>query len=191
MTIRCILVQGLEECFREKIDESCYLFVKRETENKLIGCASHYPSTIQINGIIEPPEVLLSIESKSIKGMAVVTEKVTYWFRIENDNCFEICSESNLIEHSSMKLLKLTRTDFGGWVIKRGHLRTAICNPMIVDNDYEMVQKVFEIIANFGNPYNREEASLKTRQLSNVYQINVEDATLNVNGAEWLCFPEF
>lgn len=191
MTIRGILLQGLEECLSEKIEEPCYLLVKGETGNRLIGRSSSCPSKIQTNGIVEPPKALLSIEPKSIKGMAVVTEKLTYWFRIEDDNCFEICSESNLIERSSMKLLKLTRTDFGGWVIKRGHSRTAICDPMIVDNDYEMVQKVFDILADYGNPYKREGASLKTRQLSNVYKINVEDATLYVNGTEWFCFPDF
>ena len=191
MTIRGILLQGLEECLSEKIEEPCYLLVKGETGNRLIVRSSSYPSKIQTNGIVEPPMVLLSIDPKSIKGMAVVTEKVTYWFRIEDDNCFEICSESNLIERSSMKLLRLTRTDHGEWGIKRGNLRTAICNPMIVENDYEMVQKVFELLADFGSPYYREEALLGPHHHSNVYQINVEDATLDVNGSEWFNFPDF
>lgn len=191
MTIRGILLQGLEECLSEKIEETCYLLVKGETGNRLIGRSSSYPSKIQANGIVEPPKVLLSIDPKSIKGMAVITEKVTYWFRIENNNCFEMCSESNLIEHSSMKLLKLMRTDFGDWVVKRGDFHTAICNQMIVGNEYEMVQKVFDILTNFGNPYNREEVLLEPHHHSNVCQINLEDATMYVNGTEWFRFPDF
>ena len=191
MTIRCILVQGLEECFREKIDESCYLFVKRETENKLIGCASCYSSKIQINGIAEPPKVLLSIDPKSIKGMAVITEKVTYWFRIENDNCFKICSGSNLMGRSSMILLQLKRTDYENWVIEKGYPYAIIRNPIMVENDYEMVLKVFDLLADLGNPYNREEALLEPHHHSNEYRIDVENATLCVNGSAWFSFPDF
>ena len=191
MTIRGILVQALEECIREKIGESSYLFVKGETGNKLIGSNSYCPSKIQTNGIVEPPEVLLSIEPKSIKGMAVITEKVTYWFRIENDNHFKICCGSNLIGRSSMILLQLTRTDYGNWVIKNGCPRTIIRNPVHVENDYEMYLKVFDLLADYGNPYNRDEALLIPRHQSNVYQINVENATLYVNGSAWFSFRDF
>ena len=73
----------------------------------------------------------------------------------------------------------------------RGHLRTTICNPMIVGNDYEMVQKIFDLLAKYGNPCKRDEVSLDPHHRSNEYQINVEDATLYVNGSVYFSFPDF
>ena len=59
------------------------------------------------------------------------------------------------------------------------------------ENDYEMYLKVFDLLADYGNPYNQDEALLRLDYHPEVYQIDVENATLYVDGSVWFSFPDF
>ena len=54
-----------------------------------------------------------------------------------------------------------------------------------------MYLKVFDLLADYGNPYNQDEVLLRLDHHPEVYQIDVENATLYVDGSVWFSFPDF
>ena len=55
MTIQKILHQSLKEIFSNEIDEGFFLFVKRESNNMLIGSTSNVTESIRVNGKTDNP----------------------------------------------------------------------------------------------------------------------------------------
>lgn len=192
MTIQEILPLSLMEIFSDEMDKGFLLFVKRESNNNmLIGSTSNVPENIRINGNIDSLDVFSSIYPESIKGMAVISEHVTYWFKIVDNDHFEIRSSSNLLGRSTLTLLKIERTGADNWFVKKCIPCAIIPENVIIKGDFEMAQMVFGFLADYGNPYKRDEDFLCRSYQSYGILINVTEATLYVNGNAWFSFPDF
>lgn len=192
MTIQEILHQSLMEIFSDEIDKGFFLFVKRESNNNmLIGSTSNVPENIRINGNIDSLDVFSSIYPESIKGMAVISEHVTYWFKIVDNDHFEIRSSSNLLGRSTLTLLKMERTGVDNWIVEKCRPCAIIPENVIFKGDFEMAQGVSGFLADYGNPYKHDEDALRRSYHSYNILINVTNAVLYVNGNAWLYFPDF
>ena len=191
MTIQKILHQSLKEIFSDEIDEGFFLFVKRESNNMLIGSTSNVTESIRVNGKTDSLESFSSINPESIKGMAVISEHVTYWFDIVDNDHFEIRSGSNLLGRSTLTLLKMERTGVDNWIVEKCRPCAIIPENVIFKGDFEMAQGVFGFLADYGNPYKHDEDALCRSYHSYNILINVTDAVLYVNGNAWLYFPDF
>lgn len=192
MTIQEILPLSLMEIFSDEMDKGFLLFVKRESNNNmLIGSTSNVPENIRINGNIDSLDVFSSIYPESIKGMAVISEHVTYWFKIVDNDHFEIRSGSNLLGRSTLTLLKMERTGVDNWIVEKCRPCAIIPENVIFKGDFEMAQGVFGFLADYGNPYKHDEDALCRNYHSYNILINVTNAVLYVNGNAWLYFPDF
>ena len=193
MSIKEILHQSLEKIFSEEIGGGYYLFVKRESGNMLIGSSPYGMGNIRVNGAVSSVRDFSMINPESINGVAIVSEYVTYWISIIDEDRFEILSGSNLLGRSTMNLLEISRKGFGKWTVEKGRGHSIIPNPIDYLGDNEMAEGVFEILADLGNPYQRDQEALcpNYHYQPNEYLIDVQEGVLRVNGNPWLHFPDF
>ena len=190
MIIKEILHQAITEIFRNEIKEGFFLFVRRETQNMLVGSTSYLSSNISVSGQIDSLKDFSQINPESINGMAIISEYATYWFEIGSNNKFGIHCCSNTMGRSSIILLEMTRTSSGKWIVRSPH-STIITEQIDYNSDEDMVRGVFNILADFGNPYNYFENSRNDSVSSIKCIIKVKEAELFVNGYKWISFPCF
>ena len=193
MTIKEVLHQSLKRIFSDEIDDGYYLFVKRESGNMLIGSSPYGMGKIRVNGIVSSVRDFSMINPESINGVAIVSEYVTYWISIIDEDRFEILSGSNLLGRSTMNLLEISRKGFGKWTVEKGRGHSIIPNPIDYLGDNEMAEGVFGILADLGNPYQRDQEAICPDYIyqPNEYLIDVQEGVLRVNGNSWLYFPDF
>ena len=193
MTIKEVLHQSLLRIFREEIDERFFLFVKGERDdNLLIGSGVPFGAeNIHVKGRLDTLERFSKINPVSIKGMSIVSEYVIYWIRIVDENCFEILSGSNLMGRSTLELLKIKRSGVDNWIVESGLPCEVIPQQTVFKGDNEMAKGVFGILADYGNPYKRDQESMFFWKPSIDFVIDVEKAVLYVEGHAWFCFENF
>lgn len=120
MTIKEILVRALGKIFSEEIDHGYYLLVLTAHHNILTASSSYVPLNFSIKGQLERPNVLSSVSPDSIEGITIISSDASYWFKIINNDCFEIRCCSNLMGRSGATLLEIQRTGEGNWLAKNG-----------------------------------------------------------------------
>ena len=189
MTIKEILHQAMTEIFQNEIEEGFFLFVRRETQNMLVGSTSYLSGNISVSGQIDSLKDFSQINPESINGMAIISEYATYWFEIGSNNKFGIHCCSNTMGRSTICLLAMTRTDAGKWIVESPH-SSIIAERLAYNCDADMVHGVFNILADFGDPYNHFENGLNDSS-SVECLIKVKEAVLAVNGYKWIEFPCF
>lgn len=185
MTIKEILLLVLERVFNEEIDDGYYLLVLTAHHNILTAGSSYVPFNFSIKGQLERPNVLSSVSPDSIEGITIISSDASYWFKIINDDCFEIRSCSNLMGRSGATLLEIQRAGEGNWLVKNGRPLELIKEVRVFQNDEEMALGVFDILADYGNPYARCHYGIADAK-SHRYLIDVEKATLFVDDCCWL-----
>ena len=185
MTIKEILLLVLERLFNEEIDDGYYLLVLLANHNILVGSSSFVPLNFTIKGQVEEPSVISYINPKSVEGITIISDETSYWFKIINDDCFEIRSCSNLMGRSGATLLEIHRTDDGKWLVKNGMPLDIVKDSVVFQNDKEMAMGTFNILADYGNPYARCHYGIADAK-SHRYLIDVEKATLFVDDCCWL-----
>jgi hypothetical protein len=190
MTIKEILHQAMTEIFRNEIEEGFFLFVRRDIQNMVVGSTTAASGNISVNGQIDSLRDFSQINTESINGMAIISEQVTYWFKIDSPVSFEILSGSNIMGKSTINLLEITRTDSGKWIVESPH-SDIVAERLVYKSDTDMVHGIFNILADLGNPYNHLE-NCKDDSVSSIeYTIKVKEAVLSVNGHDWISFPCF
>lgn len=187
--IKKLLHKSMVDIFRNEIEEAI-LFVKRESQNMVIRCPSMTASNIKIKGYIDSLKSFSLISPDTIKGMAIITEKVTYWIEIISDNAFEIRCCSNMVGRSTIILLKIQRVNKGQWIVENQHLKNIPQN-YVLHCDNEMIQKAFDILIDYGNPYSSELNNNNHSDSNIECLIKVDEAILNVNGYDWFSIPDF
>lgn len=190
MTIKEVLHQAMTEIFYNEIGEGFFLFVRRDTKNMVVGYTSSSSGNISVSGQIDSLKDFSQINPESINGMAVISEHVTYWFKIDGTDRFEILSGSNIMGISTICLIEVTRTDSDKWIVESPH-SSIIAEPHFYNTDADMVHGTFNILADFGNPYNHFENSRHDTAASTECIIRVKEAVLSVNRYDWITFPCF
>lgn len=190
MTIKEILVRALGKIFSEEIDHGYYLLVLTAHHNILTASSSYVPLNFSIKGQLERPNVLSSVSPDSIEGITIISSDASYWFKIITNDCFQIRCCSNLMGRSGATLLEIQRTGEGNWLAKNGMPLDIINEPRVFHNEEEMALGVFDILADYGNPYARYQND-DTDAQSHRYLIDAENATLYVDGFCWLSPERF
>ena len=189
MSIKEILFQSLAELFGGEIADGYYLLVQTAPRNRLIGEASYEPKFFQIDGDLEPPSVLSSIDPESVEGLAVISEEVAYVFRIVNDDEFEIQCSSTWLGKSRLTLLRSQRFGDGTWIVKDGiprhGPRCQDFSESVFRDDRDMAAGIVNLLADFANPY----GGYGCHQES--FSVNVQHASLDRNGGTWFGLDRF
>ena len=194
MTLKEILQQSLKSIFSDEIDDGYFLFVKRESGNMVIGCSPYGRGKIHVKGMESPLREFSMIDPKSIDGLSIVSEYVTYWIRFINEDGFEILCCSNWVGRSTMNLLEIRRTNGDKWIVENGRGNRLVPEQIVYEGDSAMAQGVFGILAAFGNPYQPYQESMRRKCYRNQpeeYLINVDEGVLQVDGQSWFHFPNF
>lgn len=191
MTIKEILHQSLMNIFSGEIEDEYFLFVKRDSGNMLIGGSQNGVGKIRIKGMMTSLEDFSLMDPETIKALAVISKHVTYWFKIVDKDSLEIRSSSNLLGRSGLTLLKIKRMECDKWVVEENRFGDVIPEDVVFKDSFEMAQFAFDILADYGNPYKRDEEILCDRYYPNDILIDIERGALYVNGNVWFPFPDF
>lgn len=149
------------------------------------------PINLRIKGQLEQATVLSFVDPDTIRGITIISDEASYWFKIISDDCFEIRSCSNIMGRSGATLLIIQRIDEGKWLVKNGMPLEIIKETRIFQNDEEMALGVFNILAEYGNLYTKYQNDVAEDASSHRYLIDVENATLYVDGFCWLSSERF
>lgn len=190
MTIKEILLLALERVFNDEIDDGYYLLVLMDNQNLLVSSSSNVPNNFFIKGKMERPSVLSSVNPNAIEGITIIASEASYWFKIINNDCFEIRCCSNLMGRSGATLLEIQRTNDGKWLVKNGRPLDIVKDTIVFNSEEEMAIGVFDILADYGNPYARCHIG-DADDAFHGYLIDVEKATLFADGFCWLSPERF